>query len=93
MTVYVDDMRRSAAVAGRRDRWSHLMADTSEELFEFAMTIGLNSTWVQKPGTHREHFDVTEGMRRRALASGAVPVGFLELSRWARHRRDSMNRA
>lgn len=93
MTVYVDDMRRSAAVAGRKDRWSHLMADTSEELFEFAMTIGLDSAWVQKPGTHREHFDVTDGMRRRALANGAMPVNFLELGRWARQRQDTMSPA
>jgi hypothetical protein len=87
MTVYVDDMRRTAAVAGRNDRWSHLMADSSEELFAFAVAIGLNPEWVQKPGTHREHFDVTDGVRRRALAHGAVPVDFLELGKWARQRR------
>lgn len=40
MTVYVDDMRRAAAVGGLNGRWSHLMADTSEELFAFAATIG-----------------------------------------------------
>lgn len=93
MTVYVDDMRRTASVAGRKDRWSHLMADTSEELFAFAVTIGLNPEWVQKPGTYREHFDVTEGIRRRALAHGAVAVDFLELGKWARRRRATLSPA
>ncbi|MFP7835242.1 DUF4031 domain-containing protein [Marisediminicola sp. LYQ134] len=93
MTVYVDDMRRTAAVAGRKDRWSHLMADNSEELFAFAVGIGLRPEWVQKPGTYREHFDVTDAIRRRALAFGAVPVGFLALGKWARQRRATLGPA
>lgn len=32
MTVYVDDMRRPATVGRISARWSHLTADTREEL-------------------------------------------------------------
>lgn len=36
----------------------HLMSDTREELLEAAKEIGLNPTWIQKPGTPYEHFDI-----------------------------------
>lgn len=41
MTVYVDDMRVPARVGRINARWSHLMADTDEELHEFAARLGL----------------------------------------------------
>lgn len=46
MTVYVDDMPIPA-------RWSHLMADTDEELHRFAASIGLRRSWAQYPGNLR----------------------------------------
>ena len=36
----------------------HLMADTREELLIAARKIGLNPSWIQKPGTPYEHFDI-----------------------------------
>lgn len=80
MATYVDDMRRQATVGRCSARWSHLIADTTEELLEFAKVLGLSPGWIQKPGTYREHFDVTDGMRLRALAYGAVPITFQELT-------------
>ncbi|MFJ2504065.1 DUF4031 domain-containing protein [Microbacterium sp. NPDC087592] len=80
MATYVDDMRRRATVGRCSARWSHLIADTTEELLDFAKVLGLSPEWIQKPGTHREHFDVTDGMRIRALAYGAVPITFQELT-------------
>lgn len=76
MTVYVDDMLRKATVRGMTRRWSHLMADDPAELRAFASAIGLKLTWVQRPGTYREHFDVTESVRLRAIQYGAVSVRF-----------------
>ncbi len=35
----------------------HLMADTEEELIEYAISIGLDSRWIQDKGTIRVHFD------------------------------------
>lgn len=76
MVVYVDDMRRTATVRGMTRRWSHLVADSSAELRAFAVEIGLSLSWVQRPGSYREHFDVTDAMRAVALRHGAVAVPF-----------------
>lgn len=77
MTVYVDDMRRPARLTGRPARWSHLMADTHEQLMQAALDLGLRLEWIQHEGTHREHFDVTETVRQRAIAAGiATPISY-----------------
>lgn len=76
MTVYVDDMRAAATVGRTRGRWSHLFADTSEELHDFARHLGLLRTWVQHPGTHREHYDVTDTMRQKAIQLGAQRLAY-----------------
>lgn len=77
MTVYVDDLRRPARVGRITARWSHLFADTSEELEAFARRLGLRSEWVQHSGTHREHFDLTDSKRALALRLGAQPLSYL----------------
>lgn len=76
MTVYVDDMRRQATVGRTRGRWSHLFADTSQELAGFAAELGLRPEWLQHAGTHREHYDVTDSIRDQALALGATPITY-----------------
>lgn len=76
MTVYVDDMRMPARVGRLQARWSHLMADTDEELHAFASQLGLRRSWAQFPGTWKSHYDVTDTKRTQAIAAGAVPIGF-----------------
>jgi len=77
VTVYVDDMRRRAQVGrGRPAIWSHLQADTTEELLEFTSLLGLDPKWIQKAGTVIEHFDVTETKRRLAVQLGAVEIAY-----------------
>jgi hypothetical protein len=77
VTVYVDDMRRPARLTGRPARWSHLMADTHDQLMQAALDLGLRDEWIQHEGTHREHFDVTETVRQRAIAAGiAEPISY-----------------
>lgn len=78
MTVYVDDMLRRARVGRLTSRWSHLLADTSEELHEFAARLGLRREWVQHPGSVLEHYDVTEQKRARAIKLGAMPITYHE---------------
>ena len=78
MAVYVDDMGLAATVGRISGRWSHLMADTSTELVEFADRLGLSPEWIQYPGTAKEHFDVTAKVRARALRLGAVPIEYGE---------------
>jgi len=85
MTVYVDDSAIPATVSNGRSRhtssWSHLFADSQDELHEFAARLGLRRSYFQegKPrgdGTPSPfwHYDVTSGKRQQALALGAVPV-------------------
>ena len=88
MTVYVDDARIPARVGRLSSTWSHLIADTQDELHEFASRLGLRRSWFQdptktgkpfkaKPGSRAAqnwHYDVTEGKRRQAVALGAVEV-------------------
>lgn len=76
MTVYVDDMQRAARVGRLNAVWSHLLADSSDELLEFAARLGLEQRWIQHAGTHLEHFDVTESKRQEALRLGAVSIRY-----------------
>lgn len=79
MAVYVDD----AIWEWRGKKWAHLVADTTDELHEFARRLGLRQEWFQepKPGAIGgwPHYDVTEGMRRKAIARGARKVTSREL--------------
>ena len=76
MTVYVDNMQRRAKVGRLTAVWSHLMADTSDELHEFAARLGMRRAWVQHPGKPLEHYDLTEPKRQMALRLGAAPIEY-----------------
>lgn len=77
MAVYVDDMRWPATVGRVKGVWSHLMADTSEELHAFAARLGLRREWVQHEGLATEHYDVTEPKRQLAIRLGAEPIVYI----------------
>ncbi|HEY2195572.1 MAG TPA: DUF4031 domain-containing protein [Actinomycetospora sp.] len=94
MTVYVDDFRVRAQVGrGRSAVWSHLTADTVDELHAFAARLGLRRSWFQdptvtgkpwpsKPGSRASanwHYDVTETKRKEAVRLGAVEVTSREM--------------
>ena len=69
MTVYVDD----AVTLWRGQRWAHLMADTLDELHEFAARLGIPRRAFQDK-TSGAHYDVNSALRSVALALGAMPV-------------------
>lgn len=69
-------MQVQATVGRIAARWSHLMADTPEELAAFARKLRLRPEWVQYPGTWKEHYDVTDRVRAKAIELGAVPIGY-----------------
>lgn len=73
--VYVDDMR---ADYGRMVMF-HMIADTREELYDMANRIGVHFAWIQSLGTYREHFDICQSRKERALRLGAVQVTQREL--------------
>jgi hypothetical protein len=91
VTVYVDDWRQRATVGPVTDRWSHLTADTTAELHHFAAALGLRKSWFQAHPRDplRDHYDVTDGVRHRAIALGAVPVTWRQAARARRHRREA----
>jgi hypothetical protein len=70
MAVYVDDMD---AEFGRM-RMCHMVADTPAELRAMARRIGVPQTWIQYPGTPREHFDIAKSRRAMAVEYGAIEV-------------------
>ncbi|MFE9328833.1 DUF4031 domain-containing protein [Nocardia sp. NPDC052278] len=83
MSVYVDDAAIRATVGRHNSRWSHLFADTREELHEFATRLGLRRAWFQegpsyaKPGSPAAemwHYDVTASKRAQAIRMGAQAV-------------------
>lgn len=85
MTVYVDDMRMKARVGNLTARWSHLTADTEEELHEFATRLGLKRAWYQtckskvcRPPCPHWHYDVTDSMRDKAIRLGAKSITLRE---------------
>lgn len=97
MTVYVDDARIEATVPNGRarhsSRWSHLIADTEEELHEFAQRLGLKREWFQRPkgfgsippkpesrAAQNWHYDLTAPKRTQAVRMGAVAVTSREMS-------------
>lgn len=93
MTVYVDDFGMPARVGGINGRWSHLIADSRDELHEFAARLGLRREWFQDPvvngkpprpapgSRHAEawHYDVTQSKRQLALRLGAQPISWRDL--------------
>lgn len=80
MTVYVDDMRMEASVPnGNRTvtgRWSHLFADTIEELETFARQLGLRESWLQTSNGGLPHYDLVDSRRLMAIRLGAQPVSY-----------------
>lgn len=93
MSVYVDDFNIRADVPNGartvRGVWCHMTADTHAELVQMAQQIGMKQSWIQKPGTWQEHFDVTLSKRKLAVAAGAIEVGMLDSVRNMKARWDA----
>ena len=95
MAVYVDDWRQPATVGPVTARWSHLTADTTEELHLFAAELGLRRSWFQAHSHDplRHHYDVTDQLRDEAIDRGAVAVTWRQAARARRHRRQQTGAA
>jgi Protein of unknown function (DUF4031) len=93
MPVYVDD----AHIPWRGLRWSHMVADTAEELHRAADALGLAREHAQDKGLTL-HYDLPDTWRERAIALGvARPIHWRDLARrratvapGSRARRDSL---
>lgn len=93
MTVYVDNMYLYAMGefnrGGRVYKMSHMVAESTEELITFVLSIGLNPKWIQLAGTYKEHFDITMTKRTLALSLGAVACSMSEMGYLIRQRRET----
>ena len=91
MAVYVDDFR----VPWRGDKWSHLIADTSEELHAFAARLGLHrSRFQHKPARPwKDHYDVPEAKRQQAIGLGARPIPVAQAAQIVQARRRALREA
>ncbi len=93
MAVYLDDWRQPARLGPVEDRWSHLVADTDDELHAFAARLGMKREWFQHKSNrpHQGHYDVPERARPEALELGAVPVTWRQVGRMMRNRRTGIS--
>lgn len=80
MSVYVDNM---AAPFGRMLMF-HLIADSTEELLAMVDKIGVQRKWIQHAGTAREHFDICQSKRAKAVRLGAIEITLREYARKVR---------
>lgn len=99
--IYVDDAFTPRAVRWRGgwidDRWCHLLTDQDNpaELHAFAARIGMPRAWFQagrnsatgQPDPTRDHYDLTEERRRRAVTEGATEITARAAAAMRRRRR------
>jgi hypothetical protein len=69
MAVYVDKLRDHG---WRHGPSCHLIADSVEELIEFAVRLGMREEWFQPKSS--PHFDLTAEGREIAVANGAIEL-------------------
>ena len=84
--LYVDHAR----ISYQRMLVNHLMADTSQELQQPEIDLGLPRGSVQHPGEAKELLDVCEEKRRLAIKMGARPISPKELVEIVRRRRQKL---
>lgn len=88
MSVYVDHSRHAFG----RMLMCHMVADSTVELCEMAVRIGVARKWIQKAGTHYEHFDICMSKRELAIGAGAIELTTVELGRFLAARRAVCNK-
>lgn len=69
MAAYVDRLRD---YGWRHGPSCHLIADSVDELIEFAVRIGMRREWYQPRSS--PHFDLTVELRAHALIHGAMEL-------------------
>lgn len=69
-----------------------MIADSTAELLAMADVIGVSRRWLQKAGSHQEHFDIALSKRALTVQAGAVEVSMMDLGRIIRARRADTSR-
>jgi hypothetical protein len=66
-----------ACIPTPRWKWRqacHLFSESLPELHAFAARIGLKHSWFQRKPGKLPHYDLTDNMRAKAIAAGAIEV-------------------
>ena len=72
MSVYVDSPTTYPTTI-RHKTFSHMWADSEDELHEMAQFLGLKRAWHQPNPPHSiSHYDITPPKRTLAIRAGAV---------------------
>lgn len=58
----------------RNKRYTHLTADTQQELIDYALSIGMKREWLQHGGTYKFHFDIVGPRLEIVLKDARVKV-------------------
>jgi hypothetical protein len=82
MAVYVDNLRD---YGWRHGPSCHLIADSVDELIEFAEQIGMRREWFQPKSS--PHFDLNAEGRAAAVRNGAIELDQRELIKKLREMR------
>ena len=83
MSVYVDELFATKPTANwRYPAACHMVADTDEELHEFAGWLGLKLSWAQhmdRPNQYSHHYDLTASKRLHAVKLGAIEITWRQM--------------
>ena len=86
MSVYVDSLFNCIKNKNwKYDEACHLFADTTKELHDFALQIGLKRRWFQNQSSV-PHYDLTRSKRRLAVRKGAVELDSKQVADFIRQR-------
>lgn len=81
--VYIDNF---FAQYGRM-KMCHMIADSEEELHQFAAKIGLKHEWFQN--TNNPHYDVSISYRKKAINCGAAEITVKQAAIMCKIRRET----
>lgn len=86
MPIFVDNIKTYPNTKLRQKQWCHCVSDLdgaegTEELLDFARSLGLKDIWLQHAGKHTEHFDLTPAKRALAIKLGATEISSRDLVR------------
>lgn len=75
MAVYVDPLINYGWSLGPS---CHMTADSVDELNEFAVKIGLKTSWLQMSAREMPHYDLVASKRKLAIKNGAIELSLHE---------------
>jgi hypothetical protein len=73
--IYVDN----ANIKFGRMKMFHLIADTQDELLDFAEKLSIDIRHIQFKDTYKEHFDISKSKKELALKFGAIEISTKEI--------------